>query len=764
MTVAIVGNYLPRRCGIATFTTNLMSSILANIEEKSINDSFVVAVNDSEHEHNYPDIVKNVIRQNVHADYTTAANFINNSKADICIIQHEFGIYGGESGLFILALLNELKIPVITTLHTVLKTPSYHERHIIKKIGELSQKVIVMSDLAVKFLSTIYRLPVQKITHIQHGVPDFTNNKKHNKRFNYVGKKTLGTFGFLGRSKGIETVINALPKVVKEHPEVVYVVLGQTHPNVKKHSGEEYRNYLKNLAKNNNVADNVIFEDQFFEEKDLVDFLEELDIYITPYINEAQITSGTISYAIGAGSCTVSTPFWHAKELLSNGRGRLFGFRDSDDLASILCDLLNNPIEIQEIKKAAFEYGKNMYWSKIGMLYKNLLKKVVENSLDVKSRNKYISISSLPKFSMDHIKRLTDNMGILEHANYSIPNNEEGYCLDDNSRALLLVLMAYDLGLDRSSIRLSDTYLQYIKLMQKEDGYFHNDLSYDRTFLDKVGSDDSFGRTIWAIGYLIRLAPNDSHFQFAKDVFFKSLPNFKKIKSIRAIANIIIGITHFLKRYPDDERIIQILNFLASKLLLQYKDESDDKWKWFEPILCYENAIIPLALWCTYSITKDKETLMVANESTSFLDEKLCKNNKISLVGNKWYYKGEEMPIQGQQPINAMAMVMMYSKAFEVTKREIYNEKMFISFSWFLGNNDLQIPLVDEESNGCCDGLELSSVNRNQGAESTISYLLAYLTVYDMQLKMQSSQNPLTNNNFNLIDVIQINKKQMKVI
>jgi len=740
MRIVILGNFLPRRCGIATFTTNLVRSILpTNAKTEKQHEVFVVAVNDRDQEYNYPDIVKHVIRQHEAADYSVAARFINECQADICIVQHEFGIYGGESGLFLLDLLQQLTIPVVTTVHTVLQTPSYHEKHIIKKIGELSQKMVVMSKLAVNLLTTVYKIPLQKISLIHHGVPDFGKVKQLHPKFRYPGKKVLGTFGFLGRSKGIETVINALPDVVAVHPDVVYVVLGQTHPNVKKHSGEEYRDYLTHLAARNGVANNVIFEDDFVEEDDLKSFLLGVDIYITPYLNECQITSGTISYAMGAGACIVSTPFWHAIELLGEGRGKTFNFGDSDDLALTLNHLLSCPQEMKTMKHKALEFGKKMHWNRIGQVYKKMIEKIgvpTDNLVE----NRSAPPALLPKFSLDHIKRLTDTTGILEHANYSVPDYKEGYCLDDNARALMLVLTAYESGTDDKAIGLADTYLRYIKLMQKEDGQFHNDMSFDKKFLDETGSEDSFGRTIWAIGHLVRMAPNDSHFQFAKDVFFRSMPHFEKVKSIRAIASIIIGLCNFLRRYPDNENIMHILNDLTLKLTRQYQDEADGDWRWFEPVLCYDSAILPLALWYAYSATRNKEIYSIAAESTAFIDRATSKKGHMSLVGNAWYYKGHSMPAQGQQPIDAMAMVMMYQKAFIVTKDEAYHQKMRTAFTWFTGNNDLHIPLYDEESKGCCDGLEERCVNRNQGAESTISYLLAYLTVQATEKQASSQQ------------------------
>lgn len=743
MKIAILGNYLPRRCGIATFTTNLTESIIASRSKDT--EISVYAIESAIQLHQYPAIVKKTMDQQTRADYIASAHKINDSDADICIIQHEFGIYGGESGVFLLSFMEQLKVPMVTTVHTVLKTPSYHERHIIKKIGELSQKVIVMSKLAVEFLHTIYNIPKQKIGVIEHGVPDFSEEvSSKSKKFDYAGKTLMGTFGFLGRSKGIETVINALPKIVEKHPNLVYVVVGQTHPNVKKDSGEEYRDYLVQLAANLGVSKNLIFEDGFFSEDDLKVFLKKLDLYITPYLNEAQITSGTIAYAIGAGACIVSTPFWHAQEILADGRGELFPFGDSESLAQIVVNLLDNPKKIGHIKSKSFDYGKGLYWKNIGAVYYRTLEQVIEKFKPEQSLSSQYKVAALPVFKMNHIKRLTDDFGILEHANYSIPDYKEGYCLDDNVRALILVLKANKLEVDTNSGKLIDTYLRFIRLMQKEDGYFHNDMSFDRSFLDETGSEDSFGRTIWAMGYLIRLAPNDSHFQFAKDVFFKSYQNFEKIKSIRAIASTVIGLYHFLKRYPDNERVIHTLITLTSKLTRQYTAESSENWAWFEPVLSYDNAMLPLAIWHAYEITKEKEFYKVAHESTTFLDEKTCVNGKLSLIGNSWSYKDEPIPRQGQQPIDTMAMVMLYSKVFKLFKDPLYHTKMHIAFSWFLGNNDLLLPLYDSESSGCCDGLELSSINRNQGAESTISYLLSYLSIWQTEIESTAVEKILT--------------------
>ena len=732
MKIAVIGNYLPRQCGIATFTGNFVNSIKTAFPgENDSPDIFVIAMNGRNQHFDYPEIVKYTIRQNYQKDYLNAARVINSSGAHLCILQHEYGIYGGESGIFILSLLENIMVPVVVICHTVLKTPSFHEKHILKKIGERASRVVVMSHLAIEFLTKIYAIPDQKIAMIHHGVPDFGSVKHHKTtKLSFPGKTVLCTFGLIGRSKGIETVIKALPSVVTAHPEIVYVVLGKTHPMVKLDSGEEYREYLRSLAESGGLCDHVVFMDEFLEEEELKENLLGVDIYITPYLNEAQITSGTLAYAVGAGTCIVSTPYWHARELLADGRGMFFNFGDSHQLADILTSLLDNPQDARRISDLAFSYGKEMYWCEIGKKYRKLFTHVLA-SVPEFSHEPGDLCPPVPEFSLDHIRRMTDNTGILEHSNFSIANFSEGYSLDDNARALLLVLMACEHGLDKDALHLADIYMRYIHLMQKPDGSFHNELSYDRRFIDSIESEDSLGRTIWALGYLVRLAPTDGYFQFARDKFLRFYPHFRKFQSNRGLANAIIGLCHFLKRYPDNEKVMRTLHDFTMKIREHFYDESDDDWKWFEPILCYENAVVPLALWYSYQATRDTDTLVVAIESTTFLDRIATVDGHIRLVGNdQWYRKGKTQPRFGQQPINAMALVMMYREAWNVTGDSYYYNKMLLAFSWFTGNNDLHIPLYDEESKGCCDGIEKFGMNRNQGAESCISYQLASLTVY----------------------------------
>ncbi len=733
MKLAFIGTYPPRECGIGTFTMNLYKSMAGNIGiTMHPIEGFIVAMNDHEQTYDYPEEVKLTIRQEHQRDYLSAVKFINLSGADLCILEHEFGIFGGQDGVYILPLLHRLEIPLIVTLHTIIKTPSYNQKAILVEICRMANKIIVMSRKAIEFLTTIYKVEREKIVFVDHGVPNIQLNRiKSREEFNLENKKVLLTFGFIGRNKGIETVIKALPKVVEKYPDVLYMVLGKTHPNVLRYSGEEYRNYLQQLVKSLKLKNYVFFLNEYINQKEIFKYLSAADIYITPYINEAQITSGTLSYAIGAGAAVVSTPYWHAAELLANGRGKLFNFNDSNGLSTILIELLGNPDELKNIRRKAYEYGKKIIWPRTGEKYIEVAQKTLDGKPKVPEKKEIIiDPLILPPFSLAHIKRLTDDTGIIQHANFGIPNLKEGYCLDDNARALLMVLMAYRQKKNTLALELSPIYLSYIHYMQNKDGTFRNFLSFSRNFLDEVGSEDSFGRTIWALGYLLDNAPNDAYYQTGKSVFFNASPNFEKLQSVRGIANTIVGISYYLMSNPSDDSMLERLRNLSYKLIEHYEDNCTADWRWFEPYLAYDNGMLPFALLHSAERINDSKIREIAFEAMNFLTETTLKDGYFSAIGNeKWYQKGGERSMFAQQPVDALAMVLMYHQAFRLTKDKDYLTKLFSCFMWFLGENDLRMNLFDFETRGCCDGFESYGVNRNQGAESSLAYLISHLTV-----------------------------------
>ncbi len=732
MKIAFIATYPPRECGIGTFTRNLFNSVTACQDDGTQNLGMVVAMNDTDEAYDYPPEVKFSIRQEQQGDYIEAAKVINFSGADICIMEHEYGIYGGQNGVYILPLLHRLEVPLIVTLHTVLKTPSYNEKAILTEICKMAEKVVVMSNKAVEFLTTIYNVPESKISLIEHGVPDLNFNQVATKKeFHLENKKVLLTFGFISRNKGIETVIKALPELVQKYPDVIYIILGKTHPAVLRHSGEEYRIFLLRLVKNLKLEKHVLFLNEFINQNELFKYLYASDIYITPYLNEAQITSGTLSYAVGTGAAVISTPYWHAEELLSDGRGRLFNFNDSNGLATILMELLDNPSAMNELRTKAYEYGREITWPRIGGRYCELAASVLtEHVARPPKKESLFDPQLLPPFSLDHIRRMTDDTGIIQHAKFGIPNLKEGYCLDDNARALLMVLMANKQKKHPLALSLSPIYLSYIHYMQNDDGTFKNFLSFNRNFLDEVGSEDSFGRAIWSLGYLIGNAPNDAYYQSGKEIFFDAAPNFEKLKSIRSIANTMIGVSYYLRANPSDEGMIERFRKMAAILVDEYTKCRTEKWHWFESLLAYDNGMLPLSLLHASSILNDERVTEVAMESMHFLADITMKQGYLSIVGNeRWYFRDGEQSMFAQQPLDALAMVLMFHQAYELTKKKEYLTHLYTCFMWFLGENDLRMSLYDFETKGCCDGLESYGVNRNQGAESTLAYLISHLTV-----------------------------------
>lgn len=734
MKFAFIGTYPPQKCGIGTFTHNLVKSIAENFDySNKFPNLYVIAVRDSEQDYEYPPEVTFVVSQNNQRDYVSAAKFINYNKADACILEHEFGIFGGESGVYILSLASRINIPLIVTFHTVLREPTHIQKIIVQELSSKAEKVIVMSKKALNFLLEIYNIPEDKVEVIEHGVTvgKVLHRETVREKFNFNNKTALFTFGLLNRNKGIETVIKALPKVVAKHKNILYLVLGNTHPKVLSRHGEEYREYLQRLVKEHRLENYVYFYKNFVSEDLLMEYLYAADIYITPYLNEAQITSGTLSYAIGAGTAVISTPYWHAQELLADGRGILFDFHNHEQLGNILLDLLDNRNKLEQLREAASEYGHRLKWPKIGAKYIKAAKSSVENySYIDKEKQTILDPNLLPDLTFSHIKRLTDDTGIIQHAEFGIPNLKEGYCLDDNARALLMTAMEHFKHKTEDTVNLMPIYLSFISYMQNNDGSFRNFLSFSRNYLDEIGSEDSFGRAIWALGYLIKNSPDESYFQVSREIFRRSVPYFKKLKHLRGIANTIIGISYYMWRFPDDENMKALMHNLTNMIVNKYNSEKSDDWKWFEDILTYDNAIIPLALFHAAEVFRDNVFLKVALESSEFLESATMKKRYFKPVGSKgWYRKGGNCALFAQQSLDVMGMVLLYFKAYELTKDRKYLDKMFISYMWYLGKNTLGLPVYDYESGGCNDGLEEYGLNRNQGAESTIAYLISHLTV-----------------------------------
>lgn len=726
MKIAYISTYVPKQCGIATFTSDLLHAVALHNQELT---QHVIAVADQDY--NYPSEVVFRIDQHRQLSYIEAAHYINENNYDCVILEHEYGIFGGNSGMYILSLINALHIPLLVNFHTLLEKPNVDEKAILIEIAKRASTIVVMSNYAITLLKNVYRIDSGKVRLIHHGVPTFQLDQEEAKQIaGWSGRKVVMTFGFLGRNKGIEHVIDALPEVVKQEPDLLYVIIGKTHPNVRAHAGEEYRAYLTSLVDAHQLQHHVQFIDSFVSQADLVAYLSACDVYVTPYIHEAQITSGTLSYAIGAGAAVVSTPYWHAKELLADDRGVLVAFKNPGDMARTLIELFTRPDYRMTLRDNARKFGREMTWKNVGLRYVRLIEKIVPIQEHMHGQAAF-TLEQMPKFSWKHIDRLTNQVGILQHATYSLPNYKEGYCLDDNARALLLALMAQDDFSDKRLDRRISTYLSYIYYHQRADGLFHNFMDFGHNFLDEVGSEDSFGRTIWSLGMLLNKAKLTSYYQLGQELFARAVPQFGQLRSNRAIAYTVLGIVEYLQHQPNDETMIELMRELVDKLIKEYDASADEHWHWFESILSYDNAILPYALLKSYVFLNDDRVKQLGLKTLTFLEGITIRNGALSLVGNQeWAIQGKHISKFGQQPLDVTAMVFMYHTAFQITGQKVYHARMIASFRWFLGENDLKLGLYDEETKGCCDGLESYGINRNQGAESTLCYYLAYTVVY----------------------------------
>jgi glycosyltransferase involved in cell wall biosynthesis len=729
--IAFFGTYPPRRCGIATFTRDLAEAITTAGEGRF---PTTLAVTDPGGRYEYPVNVQYEIRQEVKGDYARAAEFVNYTDVRLVSIQHEHGIFGGDEGTYILDFVTGLRAPVIATLHTVLKHPTESQRAIVQGLALQCAGIVVMSKVAMDLLGSSYGVQGPKIHVIPHGIPEMEprDQERLKARFGVAGQRMLLTFGLLGPNKGIETVIRALPAVIAAFPDLVYFVVGPTHPTILRRHGEAYRTTLEAEAERLGVREHVIFQDRFVTAEELCNYLQAADIFVSPYQNEAQVTSGALSYAMGAGAAAVSTPYWHAQELLAAGRGSLFPFGDSDALSRILMSLLHSPAELERVRSSAYEFTRSMVWPRIGEAYLELGRRVMTETPRIHARPTPTRASSLPELRLDHLLRMTDDTGIIQHATYSVPARQTGYCVDDNARALIVALQADRLCSSPETKRLVTTYLSYLYCAQTNDGGFKNLMSYDRTFDSDPGSEDCVGRAIWALGTAVRLVTDDGCRLLAREMFEQALTTTMDY-DLRGTAFTMLGLASFLEAEPTAATARATLSGLADKLVRWYQQEATDDWRWFEQTLTYDNALIPLALFKAFAVTGEPGSLRVAREALDFLEEVCFKDGQLVLVGNAgWHRRGGTKPDADEQPIDAAAFVLAFRGAYLATGDHRYLSRMHESFAWFLGANRLGLPLYDFITAGCRDGLGATQPNQNEGAESTICFLLSLLEMLEL--------------------------------
>jgi len=744
-TLALVGSYVPRQCGIATFTKDLRDALIESNDVEVL----VLAMDDADASYSYPKEVRFQIRANVLRDYQLATDFLNINQIDIVIVEHEYGLYGAHSGENVLKLVRNTRMPVITTLHTVLSKPDQDQAIVMAGLIKESDRLVVMSQRAVEILSSVYNAPRSKISVIPHGIPDmpFADSSGYKPRFALEGRNVLMTFGLLSTGKGIETVIRALPQIVREQKDVIYAVVGAIHPHVLKREGNSYLIYLERLAEKLKVREHVVFHNRYVSKEELCGYLGATDIYITPYPNKEQITSGTLAYAMGAGKAVVSTPFQHAEEMLAEGRGRLFPFNDSDALAGTVLELLHDRSAMDELGKKAYAYSRSMTWSQVGVAYRQVASEVMRE----RQRNPRIvqlfdrdpvRISELPDLKLDHLRTLTDETGILQHAVYTVPNRFHGYCTDDNARALVVTMMYWELTQDDSVLQLADIYLSFLHFSYDSDKrHFRNFLSYDRKWKDETElHHDVLGRSLWALGTAVAVAPREGTMALASRMFTAALGTMEENDSPRACAFSLVGIHAYLKRFSGDSYVRRMRDVLARRLYSLFQANETPDWPWCESTVTYANGKLPHALFLSGQALADTAMVEQGLRSLRWLLEiQTDDRDRLSLIGNHgWMSKDGTRAKFDQQPIDAMALVEACAEAYRCTKDPFWMLKLRWCLEWFLGNNVTESVVYDSLTGGCRDGLYANGANLNEGAESTLAWLISLLTINRLQQETET--------------------------
>jgi glycosyltransferase involved in cell wall biosynthesis len=742
--VAFIGNYLPRQCGIATFTTDLCESFSEQFPDIQ---TMVLAMNDTSDGYPYPEMVRYQLRETNLFDYERAANFLNQQAVDAISLQHEFGIFGGPWGKNILTLLRNVNAPVVTTLHTVLERPEPEQQEVLREIARLSNRLVVMSEHSRNNLRVIYNVPEHKIDFIPHGIHDvpFVDPGFHKDKFGAEGRFVLMTFGLLSRNKGIEYVIEALPAVVEHYPDLVYLVLGATHPHVIAYEAEAYRESLQERVRQLGLEENVLFYDQFVDLKDLKEFIGAANIYITPYLDPEQVVSGTLAYTVGAGKAVISTPYRYAKELLDEGRGVLVPFRDSKAISDQILFLLEDEAERNAMRKRAYLYGRNMIWPAVVERY--------QESFEYARRQHFtdhylVTVNTFPEeraeetpeLKLDHLERLTDATGMFQHAVFSVPNYNEGYTTDDNARALIVSVQLEEIKSplkndpdQRALTRVQEFGHRYMAFLwhafNPEEKRFRNFMSYDRRWLEEIGSEDSHGRALWALGTVLARSKREGLQGMAVRLFEAALPAVMDFPSPRSWAFALLGIHRYLRRYPGDRAVLTVQNKLIQRLLLLYRVNRTEDWHWFEDSATYCNPALSQALLRYGQSNNDSEATSVGLESLDWLmNIQQSDQGWIMPIGNRGFYqKGGQISYFDQQPVEVYSLLSACLEAFRVTKDLKWYDHATQAFEWFFGRNALGVSMYDKATGGCRDGLHIDRLNENQGAESTLSFIQALL-------------------------------------
>jgi glycosyltransferase involved in cell wall biosynthesis len=730
-TIAMLGNHLPRHCGIATFTTDLCDAIAREMPEI---DCSVLAMNDAGAKHAYPPRVRFEIPEGDVSAYRRAADFLNVSSVDVVSIQHEYGIFGPKAGGHVLELLRDLRLPVVTTLHTILAKPDPVQRSVMDALIGFSDRLVVMSSDGKALLEQVHGVDPGKVDVIPHGIPVAPDRQSKDK-LGVEGSSVILTFGLLSPDKGIEYVIGAMPAILARHPNTVYIVLGATHPHVKREHGEAYRHMLQTRAERLGVAANVIFHNRFVSHEELVEFLGAADLYVTPYLKEEQSTSGTLAYAVGCGKAVISTPYRYARELLDDGRGILVPWRDSEAIGREVIGLLDDPRKRFELQQRAALFGRSMSWPIVARRYVECFEQARAAHPERRQAGRATRIRTtrrpeLPEINLAHVQLMTDDTGMLQHATFDIPRYSDGYCLDDNARALLLMTHLEEAGTEAPHVvrALATRYLAFINhAFDETSGRFHNFMTYARTWHDEPGSDDSHGRALWALGAAIGRSTDPGRRGLCARLFQGALPLAPKLTSPRAWAYALLGIDEYLRAFEGDSNVASMRAELAAKLMDRFHASESADWPWFEDRLTYCNARLPQALLLSASRMGDRAMTAVALRSLDWLvKEHIAADGTFAPIGsNGFHVRGAARASYDQQPVEACAMVSACLEAHRLTELPRYLEQARHAFHWFLGQNGREAQVYDARTGGCRDGIHADRLNENQGAESTLSFLTA---------------------------------------
>jgi len=742
--IAFIGNSLPRRCGIATFTTDLQQAVAGS---RASLETAIAAMTDNGHAYDYPQDVRIQIRDDRSEDYRYAADALNAGNFDVVCLQHEFGIFGGEAGGDIVALLSRLNMPIVTTFHTVLSEPSSAQRSVMERIVDTSAHVVVMAEKGRDLLRRVYRTPAEKIEVIPHGIPDFefVEPDDAKAKLGFSNRTVILTFGLLSPNKGIEVMIDAMPTILQRCADAVYVVLGATHPNLVRSQGEAYRNGLVARAEELGIKDHVVFLDRFVDRATLLDFIAMSDVYVTPYLNKDQMTSGTLAYSFGLGKAVVSTPYWHARELLADGRGILVPFGDSMSIGSEIAKLLSDQVRRLAIRQRAYASSRSMTWERTAERYVAVFERASRRRLatiDTLERNSAPrDHGAMPEMQTSHFLSMCDDTGLLQHAIHSVPDREHGYCVDDNARGLLLACALNNPSEQRLSETLTSCLAAFIQhAWNPRTRRFRNFMSFDRKWLEESGSEDSHGRTLWALGECARNDANPTRRRWAAALFAEALPSVEGFRSPRAWSFALLGLDAYCAKFMDDPIAERMRLLLSDRLMALLTAVETPDWIWFEEGLAYDNARIPQALIATGHSTRTPAYIAAGLRSLRWLVMlQTAPSGLFRPVGTDGFSDKRKRPQAfDQQPLEATATISACLAAWRADGDVEWRSDAMKVFAWFLGSNDLSEPLADLETGSCRDGLHRDRPNENRGGESVVSYLLSLAEIRQVNRQNQS--------------------------